>query len=427
MKQNESEAKLAWWREARFGLFVHWGLYAVPAGVWDGEPQPSVGEWIMKRARIPVKEYERLAERFNPVRFDAQEWVNLAREAGMKYIVITAKHHDGFAMFRSASSGFNIADATPFGRDPLRELADACATAGIKLCFYYSQYQDWHHPDAAGNDWDYPDEAGKRFDRYMEEKALPQMRELMTGYGPIGLIWYDTPMAITADQSRQFAAAVRELQPDCLLNSRVGHGYHDYVSTGDNQVPADVFDVDWEVPATMNHTWGYKERDTQWKPAAELIRLLIDVNRKGGNFLLNVGPRADGTIPEASADILREIGRWLRTNGEAIYGTAPCPTFPYKLQWGEMTYRPGKLYLHFFTWRPGGIVLFGLQNRVKRAYLLADPDREVNVQQFPSDATQKLNRMRIDLPPEAPDPAVSVVVLEFEGELGVDKVQALLG
>lgn len=426
MKQNDSESKLAWWREARFGLFVHWGLYAVPAGVWNGEPLPSVGEWIMKRARIPAKEYERLAGRFNPTRFDAKEWVRLAQEAGMKYIVITAKHHDGFAMFRSAVSGFNIADATPFGRDPLRELADACGEAGIRLGFYYSHYQDWHHPDAAGNDWDYPDEAGKRFDRYMEEKALPQVRELLAGYGPLGLIWYDTPMAITAGQSRRFAEAVRELQPDCLVNSRVGHGFHDYVSTGDNQVPAEVFDTDWEMPATMNHTWGYKERDTRWKSAGELIRVLVDVNRKGGNFLLNVGPRADGTIPEASADILREIGRWLRTNGEAIYGTSPCPTFPYKLLWGEMTHRPGKLYLHFFAWRPGGIVLFGLQNRVRRAYLLADPEKEVTVQQFPSDATQKLNRMRIDLPQEAPDPDVSVVVLEYEGELGVDKAEALL-
>ncbi|UUZ94197.1 alpha-L-fucosidase [Paenibacillus sp. P25] len=326
--------KMTWWREAKFGLFIHWGLYALPAGIWKGREYPGIGEWIMKRAQIPVEEYERLAQEFNPIRFSAEEWVDLAVEAGMKYIVITAKHHDGFAMFGSACSAFNIVDATPFKRDPMKELAEVCAQRGIKLCFYYSQWQDWHHPDAAGNHWDYPDQEAKSFERYMQEKGLPQIRELLTQYGPIGLIWYDTPMDITEEQSRAFAGAVRELQPDCLINSRVGHHFHDYVSTGDNMIPANIYPVDWEVPATLNDTWGYKKNDNHWKSAKELVRLLVDINRKGGNYLLNIGPRADGTVPEASVSILREVGRWMRVNGEAIYGTSPCPSFPYELSWG---------------------------------------------------------------------------------------------
>jgi alpha-L-fucosidase len=425
MAIQENEAKMSWWREARFGMFIHWGLYSVPAGVWNDQQLPIVGEWIMKRQSIPVKDYEQLASGLNPVQFHAEEWVSLAKSAGMKYIVITAKHHEGFAMFHSSCSAYNIVDATPFKRDPLKELAEACSKEGIRLCLYYSHYQDWHHPDGGGNDWDYPDEAKKDFDRYMREKGLPQIRELLTQYGPIGLIWYDTPMKVTEEQSRQFASTVRELQPDCLINSRVGHGFHDYISTGDNLIPAEVFAVDWEVPATLNHTWGYKAHDHNWKTAKELIRLFIEINRKGGNYLLNVGPRADGTIPEESVRILKEVGHWLQINGDAVYGTLACPAFPYKLNWGDITYKPGKLYLHFFTWRPGNNMIFGLQNRVKRAYLLANPEQQLTVVQFPGEATQRLNRISIDLPREAPDTIASVVVLEYEGELGIDQLDQL--
>jgi alpha-L-fucosidase len=420
-KAAEANEKMAWWREARFGLFIHWGLYAVPAGVWKGKPCPAVSEWIMKREAIPVREYEQLAPQFNPVRFDAEEWVELAKAAGMKYIVITAKHHDGFAMYHSACTDYNIVDATPFKRDPMRELAAACRKAGLKLCFYYSQYQDWHHPDAGGNDWDYPDNEAKQFERYMQDKALPQVRELLTRYGPVGLIWFDTPMALTAEQSGRLAAAVRELQPDCLINSRVGGGFHDYKSTGDNAIPADVYDEDWEVPATLNDTWGFKLHDHNWKSARQLVRLLIDVNRKGGNYLLNIGPRADGTIPEPSVEILREVGRWMETNGEAIYGTRACPTFPYTLPWGNMTYKPGKLFLHIFDWRPR-IVIAGLRSRVRSAYLLADAELKLEYVQHPSAFGQKMHRLQLSLPEAAQHPIAAVVVLELEGELTVDRL-----
>jgi alpha-L-fucosidase len=423
MKKHAGRDKLAWWREAKFGLFIHWGLYALAAGSWKGQEVQSVGEWIMKRAAIPVREYELLAGQFNPVKFNAKEWVDLAVAAGMKYIVITAKHHDGFAMFRSACSGYNIVDATPYRRDPMAELAEACGRGGIKLCFYYSHFQDWHHPDAFGNNWDYPDGAGKDCDRYIREKALPQMRELLTQYGPIGLIWYDTPGEITEEQSRQFASVIRELQPDCLINSRVGHGFYDYISTGDNAVPARVFEADWEIPATLNHTWGFKENDHNWKDAGELIRLLVNINGKGGNYLLNVGPRADGTIPEPSVRLLQEVGRWVKTNGEAIYGTIAGPEFPYELAWGDVTHKPGKLFLHIFNWR-AAFVLFGLCNRVTRAYLLADSNTHVTVVQHPTNASQAMHRMQVYLPQVQPDPIATVVVLEYEGELAVDRLQA---
>lgn len=422
-----NEEKLAWWRQARFGLFIHWGLYALPAGVWKDQTVPGVSEWIMKRAAIPAREYEQLGASFNPVRFDAGEWVNLAKTAGMKYIVITAKHHDGFAMFHSACSDYNIVDATPFGRDPMKELAEACAREGIRLCFYYSHYQDWHHPDAGGNDWDYPEAEFKDFSRYMRAKGLPQVRELLTQYGPVGLIWFDTPGAITKEQSLEFAAAVRELQPDCLINSRLGHRIYDYRSTGDNMIPSEVWEEDWEVPATMNHSWGYKSTDDEWKDAKELIGQLLDVNRKGGNYLLNIGPRADGTLPEQGVRILQEIGRWMSANGEAVYGTVPCPPFPYVFPWGHITHKPGKLFLHFFQWRPGNKPLFGLRNRVRAAYLLRDPGQVITVIQHPADVAHHLHRLQLLLPEVTPDPVATVVVLEYEGELSIDKVNPKRG
>src|ERR1700733_852112 len=218
------EHRLEWWRDARFGMFIHWGLYALPAGYWGGKPVPRIGEWIMNPAKIPVAQYEKLAAKFDPVRFDADQWVSVARNAGMKYIVITAKHHDGFAMFSSKVSKYNIVDATPFHRDPMKELAAACRRQGIRLCFYYSQTQDWHEPDGVGNTWDFPDESKKDFNRYFQAKVIPQVKELLTQYGPIGLIWFDTPRNMTKEQSKQLADLVHQLQPDCLVNGRVGNG-----------------------------------------------------------------------------------------------------------------------------------------------------------------------------------------------------------
>ena len=268
---SDKDRRMAWWREAKFGMFIHWGLYAVPAGRWHEKPIPGIGEWIMNYVQIPIPEYEKLAQQFNPVKFNADEWVGIAKDAGMKYIVITAKHHDGFAMFASKASAYNIVDATPWHRDPMKELAAACRRHGLRLCFYYSHAQDWHEPDAVGNVWDFPKEKDQKgpkegFDDYMARKALPQVRELLTQYGPIGLIWYDTPHRITEPQSRQFVDLVRQLQPDCLVNSRVGYNLGDYGSEGDNAIPDGARPGDWETPATINDTWGFKSYDDNWRP-----------------------------------------------------------------------------------------------------------------------------------------------------------------
>ncbi|MCK5803030.1 MAG: alpha-L-fucosidase, partial [Lentisphaeria bacterium] len=279
--------RLDWWREARFGMFIHWGLYAVPAGTWNGERIPSLGEWIMRNARIPIPEYEALADQFNPLKFDAEQWVLLAKQAGMKYIVITSKHHDGFCLFRSASNPYNIVDRTPYGRDPMKALAEACARHGLKLCFYYSQSQDWHAPGGAGH-WEEADGANwknwnaypgrpEAFQAYLDEVVKPNLKELLTQYGAIGLIWFDTPVCISTEQSEDLRDYVHELQPECIVSGRVGNDLGDYGSMGDNQIPCGRVQGDWETPATLNDTWGYKDYDDNWKTVDELLFLLVEL------------------------------------------------------------------------------------------------------------------------------------------------------
>jgi len=419
------EQRLAWFREAKYGLFIHWGLYAIPAGEWNGKRSPGLGEWVMFRSTVPVKEYEQLASRFNPVKFNADEWVALAKDAGMKYIVITSKHHDGFALFKSAASPYNVVDATPFKRDILKELADACARGGIRLGFYYSQSQDWHEPNGAGNTWDFGADEKKDYDQYLRGKAEPQVRELLTGYGKVALIWFDTPRMMTGDRPHRFTKIVRDLQPDTLIDGRLGAD-GDYVSTGDNVIPSNVSGEAWEVPATINHTWGFRTDDTDWKAPGQIAFKLVDIVSKGGNYLLNVGPTADGVIPQVSQDILRTVGRWLKVNGDAVYGAGPTPfgeelgepsargakdvrgdALVYQQTQWRVTTKPGKLYFTFFDEPRAPFPLPEMKNRALRAYRLAD--------RAPVAMKMENGRTVLDIERPIYDPMATVIVVEIEG------------
>ena len=426
------EQRLQWFRDAKYGLFVHWGLYAIPAGEWKGQRSLGLGEWIMNRAKIPVREYEALAKQFNPVKFDPDAWVRMAQDAGMKYIVITSKHHDGFALFKSSASPYNVVDATPYKRDILKQLADACARHNMRLGFYYSQSQDWHEPGGAGNTWDFGPDQGpdgkelKDYDGYLRGKAEPQIRELLTGYGPVALIWFDTPRMMTQARGQRFADIVRTLQPATLIDGRLGTE-GDYRSTGDNVVPDTASGEAWETPATINHTWGFRGDDTDWKAPGTILFKLIDIVSKGGNYLLNVGPRPDGVIPEASQDILRTAGRWLKVNGEAVYGAGTSPfgeeygeyssrggkdirgqkQFLPQTQW-RVTSKPGKLYFTFFDEPRAPFEIPAMKNTITRAYRLAD--------RAPVELKTENGRTTFNLERPMLDPMATVVVVEFEGQ-----------
>ena len=425
--------RLEWFRDARFGLFIHWGLYAIPAGQWkDGRRSLGIGEWIQNRLKIPVREYEPLTREFNPIKYDPDAWVQLAQDAGMKYIVITSKHHDGFALFKSAASKYNVVDATPYGKDILKQLADACAKRGMRLGFYYSQSQDWYEKDGAGNTWDYgpdTDASGKElknYDAYLRGKAEPQVRELLTNYGPVALIWFDTPRNMQGDRGKRFTDLVRAIQPNTLIDGRLGiEG--DYRSTGDNVIPSEASSDAWETPATINHTWGFRKDDVDWKRPGEITFKLIDIVSKWGNYLLNVGPTAEGVIPQASQDNLRAAGRWLKVNGEAVYGAGPSPFGEEFGEWTakdakdvrgqklflanndyRVTTKPGKLFITFFTEPRVPFEIPAMKNKLVRAYRLAD--------KAPMELKVEANgRTSFLLERPMLDSMATVVVVEFEG------------
>ncbi|GAB4383509.1 MAG: hypothetical protein Kow0022_03500 [Phycisphaerales bacterium] len=415
--------RMDWFRQARFGMFIHWGLYSIPAGEWN--ENTGHGEWIRTTAQIPIDQYDRLLHQFNPLRFAPDAWVQIAKDAGMNYIVITTKHHDGFALFDSRVSDFDVM-ATPFHRDIMAELADACRRHGIRIGWYYS-IMDWHHPDyLPRRNWELPARpvADADFDRYLAFLHA-QVTELLTNYGPVGIMWFDGEWESTWNHTLGQALydLCRSLQPDVIVNNRVDVGRRgmagisdpgfagDFGTPEQEVPPTGIPGVDWETCMTMNSHWGWNRHDADWKSTQDLIRLLVDVASKGGNLLLNVGPRPDGTFPPQAVRRLREIGDWMDVHSPAIYGTTASP-FPH-LDWGRATARvaddASTLYLHVFDWpHDHSLVVPNLGNDIRSATLLTDGNAPLSWHRTGTDVL-------IDLPPLMPDERCTVVALEIQG------------
>lgn len=396
-----------WFRDAKFGMFIHWGLFSHYANQWNGERYYGIGEWLMARGKIPASDYAARASEFNPVNFNAGEWAELANNAGMKYMVITAKHHDGFAIYDSEVSDFDIVDATPYKKDPLKDLSVACAQEGVKLGFYYSQFYDWHEPNGGRNNWDF-DESKKDYRAYYNSKSIPQIRELLSNYGPLGLIWFDMPGGLTKEETQQLIDEARRIQPNCLLSSRVGQGLGDFRDFGDCEMPPTVMKEPWESIFTHNNSWGYSPFDFDFKSSDEIIRLLAEAASKGGNLMLNVGPKGDGTIPEASVKCLLTVGKWLEEHGESIYGTSYGPVG--RQPWGVTTLKPGKLFLHVFETPHNGIVhVPGINATIKKAFLV-DTKKLLRWKQSKEDAFITLSGNKTSNPNQ-------VICVEFDGKI----------
>lgn len=429
---SDRDERMAWWREARFGMFIHWGVYATPAGEWNGKPVKGISEWIQCKGEIPVKEYEPLKDVFNPVRYDADEWVRLAKNAGMKYIVITSKHHDGFCLWDSAHTEWDIA-STPYRKDLLKPLAEACRKHDVKLCFYHS-IMDWHHPDYGvkkpwrGN-FNNPSPDMDAYTAYMKA----QLKELLTNYGDIGVLWFDGEWeeAWTHERGVDLDDYLRTIQPSLIINNRIDKGrkgmkgmnkdgdFRGDFGTPEQEIPHEGLPgVDWESCMTMNTSWGYKAVDVNWKSTQQLIRNLVDIASKGGNYLLNVGPTAEGLIPDPSIERLMEMGEWMAVNGESIHGTSAGP-LP-ELEWGRCTMRKTGnttvLYLHVFDWPENGrLAVPGLRvdnDAAVEAFLMATAQN--------LDVSAGNSGLVVEVETQAPDPVDSVIRLKLSGSFQIE-------
>lgn len=415
--KQQRDARMQWWREARLGMFIHWGLFTVMDGMHKGRKAPGNGEWAMPQLEIPVADYKEYSKQFNPVKYDPESWVLMAKKAGAKYIVITAKQHDGFALFDSKVTDWDVVDATPYGKDLIKPLAEACRKHGIKLGFYYSQSHDWCHPGGAlmsPKEWD-PAHKGD-LDEYLKTIAVPQVKELLSNYGQIAVAWWDTPISMTKERADLFLPLL-SLQPGIISNSRLGGGYKGDFETPEQFVPATGLDCDWENCMTMNDSWNYMSRDKNWKSSKALVQNLVDIVSKGGNYLLDVGPTAEGLFPDAAVERLRAIGRWMQVNSESIYDTTASPFT--KLLWGRCTKRIHKgeatLYLHVFDWPSDGrLRVAGLKNRILAACYLAT--------RKPVETIKDLDSTIVLVDSEPVDPMDTVIVLKVSGKLDVDRI-----
>ena len=403
--------------DGNYAMFIHWGLYSQLGNKVDGKTYYGIGEWIMNKrmAGIPVPEYMDLAKTFNPEKFDAKAIAQLAKDAGMKYIIITSKHHDGFAMFDSKSNDFNVVKATPYKHDPMKDLAKACKEVGIGFGFYYSHNQDWTFP--GGNNGPALDADGKpaNFDDYFLKKCLPQVKEITSEYGPIEIVWFDTPGNMPKKYVEELVAVVRKNQPNAMICGRAGHGLGDYQSIGDMEVPIENIDGLWESVDTTNDSWAYAWYDTNWKTPGEILRRLISTVARGGTYMLNIGPRGDGSVPEHAADSLRGSGEWIKRHPAVVYGADPSP-WGHALPWGDVTVRDNKLFLSVFA-RPtdGKLHLPGLKTEIRSArWLTANGSEPVTHQR---DGTWTC----LTLPPGTLNALVPVIEVTLAGPPEVDR------
>lgn len=440
---NTHDERIAWWLDTRFGMFVHWGVYSTPGGEWKGKEVTGYSEHLMRKEKIPRAEYlEKVVKPFNPIDFNADEWIRTARDAGMKYFIITAKHHDGFAMYDSDVTDYNIVDATKYGKDPMNELAVACKKYGLKFGFYYSHAFDWEDPNAPGNDWDYNNPGGDLnlfggrnwFDvhpellpkaiRYVDEKAIPQIRELLVKYHP-DIMWFDTPHKLPLSENIRILKAIRETDPDVVVNGRLARSadqnFGDYQNTADR--PAEFFPVtgDWEAIPTTNESYGYSKYDNSHKPASFFIRLLANSASRGGNLLMNIGPMGNGKIDTRDLTVLDGIGRWMKTNSESIYGTQKSP-LPLQ-NWGVCTQKGNRLFLHVFDWpKDGKLIVGGLKTLPEKVWLLTgDSKKDLKVKRL------KTPDVQITLPETPSDKVNTVLVLRMNDPVESDSIRLLSG
>lgn len=418
-RSDTSRGKI--FREGRYAMFIHFGLYARLENRWKGKTYYGIGEWLMHKAmaNISVEAYRKVAADFNPVNFNADEIVAMAKSAGMKYVIITSKHHDGFALFHSKFSAFNIYDATPFKRDLMKEMAVACKKAGLGFGFYYSQTQDWSTP--GGNNGPEKDEQGKMvtFDEYFNNRCLPEVNQLTTEYGPITLIWFDTPNGINKEYSRKLVDIVHKNQPQAYVSGRVGNGLGDYATLGDMEVPLQNTPGLWETVDVTNDSWGFAWYDKNWKSPKEILTRTLSTIARGGNFMLNVGPRGDGSIPIEAALSLKSSGGWIRKYPQTVYGASRSP-WQHALPWGDATVRGRTISLLVYNWpATGRLYLHGLESKIESVVLLIAGKRQV------LSYTNKNKWLVINVPYRSPEQWVSVLEVTVKDEPRADATQFL--